>query len=579
MDTCTSKNAYHILLDNSKVHTSEKMLSDLEIHSKLLHKIDHTITKYGYAMLKHQLNSIYVQDSDLQNAQNQLKCLTNSDNQNILIELEAHLRAIENLEFTRRVWSYQFLNCYYHEKVPEPVLNFINQVQLFKFILMLFITTWVYMFYCHIGLCSNITGYFKYLIESSKLMVGFFLSFVFRKDSIIHYISVLVAVFYTCFNLYNTYQAALGTLSDYKQCQESIIIYYKMVTLIHHCKTIREIIEQRISATNFIKDSIKEHCFNLNINTEILDKSFTNLDNYFIIQSNLGHMINTCRHYREYSVDLDNILNYIGHIDALISNSKLLTKGYTLPAFIYDTKEPSISINMLFHPLLKVYNVKNDFVIGTSDNVVHPLNTMIITGPNKAGKSTYLKSVMLAVYLAQSLGVSCCKSIQLTPFKQLYTYLNIPDSLGHESLFEAELNRCLEYYRQAKSSSDETNTNTNTNTNTKIFGIFDELMTGTNFAEGMSCSYGLIKNLTKCKQALTVITTHYHEICDLEHIAYYQFQGIKNTNTSKYQFNYQIQPGISSACIALDLLAEQENLDTNVILDARKKLIDYQSII
>ena len=109
--------------------------------------------------------------------------------------------------------------------------------------------------------------------------------------------------------------------------------------------------------------------------------------------------------------------------------------GFVFPKFDYINPTPYLDIeNMGKHK-----QVLNSLSLGGP-------NTMIITGPNTSGKTTYIRNSMICVLLAQTLGVCPCSEITLTPMRYLFTYLDIPNiSRERESLFEAEAKRCLSY--------------------------------------------------------------------------------------------------------------------------------------
>jgi hypothetical protein len=69
---------------------------------------------------------------------------------------------------------------------------------------------------------------------------------------------------------------------------------------------------------------------------------------------------------------------------------------------------------------------------------------MIITGPNASGKTTILKSTLINIILTQQFGCGFYSSAKLSPFKHIHCYLNIPDTSGRDSLFQAEARRCKE---------------------------------------------------------------------------------------------------------------------------------------
>jgi DNA mismatch repair protein MutS len=159
--------------------------------------------------------------------------------------------------------------------------------------------------------------------------------------------------------------------------------------------------------------------------------------------------------------------------------------------------------------------------------------------------------------------------LYFTPFDKMFTYLNVPDNIGKESLFEAELERCYSYYQTVKNSAN----------NYKVIGYIDELFTGTNYLEGMSGSYAIIKKISECVDAITIVSTHFHEICDIPNIEYCKFYAnVKKEDELKhgesiYDFTYKIQNGISDQCIALNLLKER-GYGNDIIDIALKKLTE-----
>jgi len=295
-------------------------------------------------------------------------------------------------------------------------------------------------------------------------------------------------------------------------------------------------------AKNIWNNDVSKHLIFTKNELSNIKYSFKILNKHFISNNSLGYIIMEKINYVEYLTDFENVLMYIGTVDMLISNSNLLNEGYSSPFVDLVYEKPYISISNVWNPLLDFNKqVKNSLTIGLTD-----YQTMIITGPNKAGKSTFIRSLILSIYLTQSLGITCAESLYFTPFNSIFTYLNVPDHIGKDSLFEAELERCYEYHISAHAS----------NPNNKILGFIDEMFTGTNYAEGMSGSYAIIKKLSEIQHSITIITTHFHEICSIPNIIYCKFYADVFTTdkqgVSKYKFPYKIANGISHQCIALD---------------------------
>jgi ABC-type multidrug transport system fused ATPase/permease subunit len=127
---------------------------------------------------------------------------------------------------------------------------------------------------------------------------------------------------------------------------------------------------------------------------------------------------------------------------------------------------------------------------------------IIITGPNAAGKTTVIKSTLMNIILSQQIGYGFYEKAEIKPYDYLHCYLNIPDTSGRDSLFQAESRRCKEILDCLEKNKDKTH-----------FCIFDELYSGTNPYEAVASAYGYIDYLSCMKNVDLMLTTHYIELC------------------------------------------------------------------
>lgn len=135
-------------------------------------------------------------------------------------------------------------------------------------------------------------------------------------------------------------------------------------------------------------------------------------------------------------------------------------------------------------------------------NTVSLNKRLVITGPNASGKTTILKMTMLNILFSQQLGYGFYETgTRIRPYQQLHSYLNIPDTSGRDSLFQAESRRCKEILDKL--------------TPGRHFCIFDELYSGTNPYEAIASAYGYITHLTKQDNVDFMLTTHYIQLCKL----------------------------------------------------------------
>ena len=169
--------------------------------------------------------------------------------------------------------------------------------------------------------------------------------------------------------------------------------------------------------------------------------------------------------------------------------------------------------------------------LGPVKNTVSLDKRLVITGPNASGKTTILKMTMLNILFSQQLGHGFYEAgTRIRPYHQLHSYLNIPDTSGRDSLFQAESRRCKEILDKLTGGQQVPTGTTTPPTSiekkgcghscgpcppVRHFCIFDELYSGTNPYEAIASAYGYIMHLTKYDGVDFMLTTHYIQLCKL----------------------------------------------------------------
>lgn len=260
---------------------------------------------------------------------------------------------------------------------------------------------------------------------------------------------------------------------------------------------------------------------------------------------NKGKIISTYYTFLQIKDKLLPFIYFVGELDSLYSSSKLLcdfrniNNKYCLPNYESNDKV-NINIKECWHP----YLIKNPI-----NNSVNINKNIVITGPNAAGKSTFIKTILLNILFAQTISICSASSLSFTPFNNLHSYLHIPDVKGKESLFEAEMNRCLNYLSEC-----------NKNKSDKSLIIMDEIFSSTNSEEGFKAAYLVCKKLSKYKNNLSLLTTHYYDMNKLEkdtkQYKNYKFE-IKRDKNNKIIFTYNLKRGASKDYIALELFSNK----------------------
>ena len=182
-------------------------------------------------------------------------------------------------------------------------------------------------------------------------------------------------------------------------------------------------------------------------------------------------------------------------------------------------------------------------------NTVDLKKNLIITGPNASGKTTQLKTTAINIIFTQQFGLGFYESASLTPYTHIHSYLNIPDTSGRDSLFQAEARRCKEILDIIDSEEER-----------RHFCIFDELFSGTNADEATSASFGFLKYLQKQENVDFILTTHFVKLCKMvKKASNLQIENFKMDATvdgNNIVFHYKLVKGISKIKAAKLILVQ-----------------------
>jgi len=249
----------------------------------------------------------------------------------------------------------------------------------------------------------------------------------------------------------------------------------------------------------------------------------------------LGHFIRY--HYKRQMLEL---ITLYSQLDAWYSMAIAVKKFDLVFPGINKTDKPYIEAKGLYHILLKepvVYDITlND-----------KTNFLFLTGANMAGKSTFIKAVGSAVFLAHiGMGVPASK-MELSLFDGILSNINVIDNIVKgESYFYNEVQRIK-----------STIIKINDGRNWLI--LIDELFKGTNVQDAMKCSSTVIEGLLKIKRSLFILSTHLYEIGELlqEH-PNIRFNYFETTITGdQLEFNYQLREGISNDRLGYLILKQE----------------------
>ena len=570
---------------SGKYHKFPQVYADLNLN-RVADRMDRTITIFGKEKLNHRIRYVMSDPTDLQNAidLNQMVAVDDRYRSN----MTKSLLKIKKIEKNVTRWMKSNpdevnsddegkdnskdknekngmnkntdTDLYFqkgHMYNPFNIMNnryaltVSNRFVMSSILIIIMVYVFIYLYMYYYGFPLSMTDYVYGIYQGYVMFCRFLLMQIMTNLDWIETGAIILAITYVGYQIYTSYKSVMICYEHYCLCSDFVGRYETMCDFIAEVENIYE-------ADRYIRNTVEEK--------DILE-SINYLKSYFTKGSSLGYSLVSQISTYDYVSHMNRVANYIGKLDMVLSITRLMDEGYTLPiirlkttsANTYGYDFPSFTARGIWNPMIGYEkSVRNSLTVDpTMPNVV------ILTGPNKAGKSTFMKSLLLTIYMAQSLGICSADSLLFTPFRDLFTYLNIPDAIGRESLFEAEVNRCYDYLKRCEELRGFS------------FGIIDELFTGTNPPEGMAGSYAILNQVIMNPVNITVISTHFHDMLKELNKSYFTFKMFRcdtmvNVFGKKtHRFDYRLFDGISDQMIALSLL-EEKGFDSQTVANAHR---------
>lgn len=214
------------------------------------------------------------------------------------------------------------------------------------------------------------------------------------------------------------------------------------------------------------------------------------------------------------------------------------------------------------HPVVEIVNgdlyVDNDCIMNNN------ASTLLITGPNMSGKSTYMRQIAIIIIMAQMGSFVPAKEANIPIIDKIFTRIGASDDLvSGESTFMVEM-------KEAR------NAIVNATENSLI--IFDELGRGTATYDGMSLAGAILEYISDNIKALTLFSTHYHELTSLEK----KFKTIKNVHVSAVEkegqitFLHKVKNGAIDKSYGIHV-AKLAGMPESLLKRANEMLTEYES--
>lgn len=215
--------------------------------------------------------------------------------------------------------------------------------------------------------------------------------------------------------------------------------------------------------------------------------------------------------------ELKQISEAIALLDCLASLATVAKERRYVRPKIMESSCP-LAITDGRHPVVEAISkerfVPNDTMLDNTEN-----NCAIITGPNMAGKSTYMRQVALIVLMAHLGSFVPAKGAEIPLIDRIFTRVGASDNLiFDQSTFMVEMTEVATILLHATKDS---------------LLVLDEVGRGTSTYDGLSIAWSVVEFLTKNVHAKTLFSTHYHELTELEN----SLDGVKNYKVTVKELN------------------------------------------
>jgi len=350
-----------------------------------------------------------------------------------------------------------------------------------------------------------------------------------------------------CFYILQVYQNVTSCMKYFRNMKKIHLQLFTMREYIHNSLKNISILTTSCHGLKTYQPFID----NMNEHKEVLltmEKEFNEIvPNGFTLKKlkQIGHVMK-CFYQLYNKTEYHNTLEYSfslnGYLDNLIGLNKRLREKQVNNCKLIKNKKPTKFTDAYFPTLVDTNPVKNSYTLDKH---------ILITGPNAAGKTTYLKTTTLNVIFTQQFGCGFYSECSIRPYTHIHSYLNIPDTSARDSLFQAESRRCKEIIEAVILSDQSTD---------RHFCIFDELYSGTNPEEASKSAYAFLLWLSRRNNVDFILTTHYTDICSRwkkARIANWQMDALLSDD-GEISYTYKIKPGVSKVQGAIKVLRDME---------------------
>lgn len=256
------------------------------------------------------------------------------------------------------------------------------------------------------------------------------------------------------------------------------------------------------------------------------------------------------RKYEKEEDTIAEIFEIIGFLDAMcaVASFRAMLPYYTQPKFL---AQKQICAEELFHP----------FLTNPVPSGITAKKSVLITGSNASGKSTFLKAVAVNAILAQTIHTVCAKCYTASFFRILSSMALSDDLLGGESYYIVEIRSLKRILEASKKEG------------MPVLGFVDEVLRGTNTVERIAASSRILHSVAN-ENALIFAATHDIELTYMLEDTFENYHFEERVEEDRISFDYQLRAGRATSQNAIQLLSVM-GYPKQVVEKAQKTAVQF----
>jgi DNA mismatch repair ATPase MutS len=265
---------------------------------------------------------------------------------------------------------------------------------------------------------------------------------------------------------------------------------------------------------------------------------------FFLVE--IHSFFSTLKELENKKTDINSLLNYTGNIDAALSTASLRAglTSYTTPAITAHKKE--LIAKDLYHPL-----IENCIV----NSITIKQKSILITGSNMSGKSTFIRAVAINAVLAQTI-YTCLATEFATPILKVFSSIRITDNVQDGKSYYFEEVNTIGNLIEASGKPFQ-----------NLF-IIDEVFKGTNTIERVAAAKAILTFLNK-NENIILVSSHDIELVELLHPEFELYHFVENIENDNLVFDHRLKPGPLKSRNAIKILSIS-NYPAEIIEEANR---------